>query len=370
MLRQSGRFGVISSSRTSVEIGSTSTSGVPGTSSSASTMIRLWSVPMATSSSARIMPSEATPRSFARLSRVPSGITAPGWATATVCPSATLGAPQTICAVSPSPTATMQTVRRSASGWRSAESTRPTMKYSSAVTPWAWMRSTAVPVMSRRSASLNVSSRGSQKSVSQKRGSSISRQLRVREAAPLVVSSPPWLSSELLQEPQVVLEEHPQVGHAVLEEGDALDAHAPREALVALGVIARVAHVGVQVGVDHAGAEDLDPRRPLAQRAPRAVAQEALAAVEAAHVELHAGLGEREVVRPQAHLALVAEDRPREGEQRPLEVAEREVVVHREALDLVELRRVRGVVVGPVDAARHHDVERRPLHLHGAHLHR
>ncbi len=69
-----------------------------------------------------------TPRSLARFRRVPSGMTAPGDATATVWPDATLGAPQTICAVSPSPIATLQTVRRSASGCCCASSTRPTTK--------------------------------------------------------------------------------------------------------------------------------------------------------------------------------------------------------------------------------------------------
>ena len=39
------------------------------------------------------------------------------------------------------------------------------------------------------------------------------------------------------------------------------------------------------------------------------------------------------------------------AEQRALEVGERDVLVDREALDLVELRRVRRVVVAPVDAA-------------------
>ena len=98
-------------------------------------MIPSCRVPIPTSSSARIMPSDSTPRSLAFLSLTPPGITAPGRATATVWPSATFGAPQTICAVSPSPSATMQTVSRSASGWRSALSTRPTTKFSSAVTP-------------------------------------------------------------------------------------------------------------------------------------------------------------------------------------------------------------------------------------------
>ena len=48
-------------------------------------------------------PADSTPRSLAVPSFVPSGITAPGRATATVCPAATLGAPQTIWAGSPSP---------------------------------------------------------------------------------------------------------------------------------------------------------------------------------------------------------------------------------------------------------------------------
>ena len=55
-------------------------------------------VPISSSFSARIIPSETTPRSFARLSFVPSGMTAPGVATATVWPAATFGAPQTIVA--------------------------------------------------------------------------------------------------------------------------------------------------------------------------------------------------------------------------------------------------------------------------------
>jgi hypothetical protein len=42
------------------------------------------------------MPFDSTPLSLAVPSVVPSGITAPGFATATVCPAATFGAPQTI----------------------------------------------------------------------------------------------------------------------------------------------------------------------------------------------------------------------------------------------------------------------------------
>ena len=126
---------MIASSSTVVAIGSTSASGVPGVNSSESTMIPSWSWPIETSSSARIIPLDGTPRSFARFRRVPSGITAPGSATPTVWPAATFGAPQTIVDTSPSPTATWQTLRRSASGCCSRSSTRPTTKLSSALTP-------------------------------------------------------------------------------------------------------------------------------------------------------------------------------------------------------------------------------------------
>src|SRR5262249_19461980 len=81
------------------------------------------------------------------------------------------------------------------------------------------------------------------------------------------------LSSELLQEPQVVVEEQAQVRDAVLEHRDALDAHAEREALHLVRVVAVLAHVAKHVRVDHARAEDLDPARALAQAARRAVAR-------------------------------------------------------------------------------------------------
>jgi hypothetical protein len=125
-------------------------------------MIPSCSTPIATSSSARIMPSDSCPRSLAFLSFVPSGITAPGRATATVCPAATFGAPQTICDGSPEPVSTRHTLSRSASGWRSERSTLPTTKCSSAVTPCVCTRSTSVPVSASRVASSNGARPGSQ----------------------------------------------------------------------------------------------------------------------------------------------------------------------------------------------------------------
>ena len=106
---------------------------------------------------------------------------------------------------------------RSASGCCSRSSTRPTTKLSSAVTPCVWTRSTSVPVMSRRVGELGRRRAAGRRSPSARTGAA---------------------SSELLQQPKVVLEEHAQVGHAVLEEGDPLDPHAPGEALVLLGVVA------------------------------------------------------------------------------------------------------------------------------------
>ena len=109
------------------------------------------SPPTSSSETERIIPSEATPRSFALRSFSPPGIRAPGWATATVWPAATLGAPQTIVR-SPSPVSTVQTRSRSALGCCSALSTLPTTKPSGEGGPTAPIRSTSVPVITSRSA--------------------------------------------------------------------------------------------------------------------------------------------------------------------------------------------------------------------------
>src|SRR4051812_47512643 len=176
---------------------------------------------------------------------------------------------------------------------------------------------------------------------------------------------------ELLEEAEVVVVQRPHVGQPVLELGDALDAHPPREALDLLGVVAVVVDVGVDIRVDLARAEDLDPALALAQATARAVAHEATpVAVEARDVDLDARLGEREEVRSQADVAPLAEDRVREADERALEVRERDVLVDREPLDLVELRRVGRVAVAAVGAPRDHDVERRRMRLHRADLHR
>ena len=103
---RSTRLPVDSTSRMSSTSGSASCNGVPGSHSSESTMIPPWSGPSSTSSSARIIPFDNSPRSIVCSSFVPFASTAPGSATATVAPGPKFHAPQTICRGSSSPTST------------------------------------------------------------------------------------------------------------------------------------------------------------------------------------------------------------------------------------------------------------------------
>ena len=133
--RASGRFGFTSRSSTSSSITSVPSSGAPAARSPDRTMVSAWSWLIPTSSSARIIPLDFTPRSFASPSFEPSGMIAPGRATATVWPAATLGAPQTMVRSEPDPSSTTHTVSRSASGWGDTEITFPTTKPDDSPTP-------------------------------------------------------------------------------------------------------------------------------------------------------------------------------------------------------------------------------------------
>ncbi len=169
------------------------------------------------------------------------------------------------------------------------------------------------------------------------------------------------LHAKLTQEAQVVLEEQPQILDAVLQHRDPLDAHAERPARHFLGVVADVAQ---HVRVDHARAEDLQPSRLLAQAAAVADAH------EAEDVDLRRRLRERKERRPEPDLRPRPEELAREELERALEIAHRDVAVHREALDLVEDRRVRGVRdVAAIDAAGNDHAHGRRLRLHRADLH-
>src|SRR6185436_1902590 len=62
--------------------------------------------------------------------------------------------------------------------------------------------------------------------------------------------------SELLQNPQIVLEQRPDVRHVVLDHGHAIESQAEGEAAPLLGVDADVAQ---HLRVNHPAAEDLHP---------------------------------------------------------------------------------------------------------------
>src|SRR5438094_7771324 len=170
------------------------------------------------------------------------------------------------------------------------------------------------------------------------------------------------LASELLEEAEVVLPEQADVGHAVAEHGDPLEPDPEGEAGDLLGVVADVAE---HVRVDEPGAAEFDPAGVLAGAAAGAVAE------EARDRELHRRLGEREEVRREAHLLILAEEGSAEMEQRPLQVAERDSLGDGEAFDLVEDREVlRLDRVAPIDAAERDHVDGRLARLHHADLRR
>eukprot|EP01037_Dinobryon_pediforme_P006661 gene6661-6731_t len=150
-----------------------------------------------------------------------------------------------------------------------------------------------------------------------------------------------------------------QVGDAVFEHRDALDAHAEGEALP----LARVdAAVGENLGLDHAAAEDLEPVGAAADLAGFA---------GPADVDLHGGFGEREVGAAEADREVGdAEEGAEEIDEAAFEMAERDVAAEHQAFALVEHGGVGGVVVGAVGAAGDDDAERELAGEHGADLHR
>src|ERR1700694_1862920 len=88
-------------------------------------------------------------------------------------------------------------------------------------------------------------------------------------------------------------------------------------------------------------------------------------------IDLERWLGERKERRPESHVDVIdLEERLAEFVQDPFEMAEMRALVDHEALDLVKLRRVGGVGIDAVGAARADEADRRLLSEHGADLHR
>ena len=113
--RQSGLFGVISSSNTTSFTPRYSFNGIPIGASSGKIIIPLESLPSPSSSSEQSIPLDSTPLIFPFFMTKSSAILAPICASATLSPALWLGAPHTICKTS-FPLSTLQIVRWSESG--------------------------------------------------------------------------------------------------------------------------------------------------------------------------------------------------------------------------------------------------------------
>src|SRR5579859_1179064 len=172
-------------------------------------------------------------------------------------------------------------------------------------------------------------------------------------------------SCELLQEAHVTLVEQLDVVNFIHTHGNALHAHAEGEAADLGRVVAVALYEFEDVRVNHAAAEQLDPSALLADAAAFAPA------LEATDGNIGAGFGEGKERREKARLHAGAEERLHGMVERALEVAEGDVAVYRQALDLMEHGRVSSI--GSVTAmhfAGDHHAHRRWLALHGADLDR
>ena len=103
---------------------------------------------------------------------------------------------------------------------------------------------------------------------------------------------------ELVKEANVVLAEHAQVFHHVLQVGDAFNAKTEGVAAVHLAVDATGLKHG---GIYHAATQDLDPASVFAETAALAATQ------HTSHVHLGTGLGEREIAGTQTNFGLGTE---------------------------------------------------------------
>ena len=115
----------------------------------------------------------------------------------------------------------------------------------------------------------------------------------------------------------------------------------------------------------HAGPEDLHPPGLLARGAADAPADLAL------HVHFGRGLGERKERRPEPDTRVGGEEAAGERREGRLEVDEGDPLVHGEAFDLLEHRRVGRVErVAAIHLSRDHDADGGRIALERPDLHR
>src|SRR5690349_19469467 len=249
-------------------------------------MMPSWSSEICSSNSETSMPRLST----SRILPTPSvtflpGMNAPGGANTPFMPLRAFGAPQTTWIGLPSPVSTMQTRSRSAFGCCLASTTRA-MTNGANDFALSSMRSTSSPIMVSLAAISSSERAVSRCSLSQLKVSLIMGFLLPHRsrAQPSGQRRPVERAEAVMRQPaHIGFEEGAQIGHAVFEHRDAVDAHAPGEALVLVRVEPAIAQ---HVRMHHAAAENLHPIL--------AFAEADLALVAAVlDVDFERGLGER-----------------------------------------------------------------------------
>ena len=167
---------------------------------------------------------------------------------------------------------------------------------------------------------------------------------------------------KLVKESNVVLTEHAQVLHHVLQVGDAL--HAKAEGITAIDLAVDAAGFK-HSGIYHAAAQNLDPTRVLAETAALTAAQ------HARYIHFGAGFGEREVAGTQANLGISTEQFLSKVQEHLFQVGKRHVLVDVKAFNLVEEAvGAGGNGLVAVNTARADDADGWLVAFHCAHLYR
>jgi len=125
--------------------------------------------------------------------------------------------------------------------------------------------------------------------------------------------------SKLRKKSEVVFEQETHVAYAVLQHCDPFDPHAEGKTGVCFCVIGNVTE---HFRVYHAGAQDLEPSRILADPAALPLAH------NAGNVNFGARLSEREKARTQPDPRSLAEILVDEYGENALQIAERDALVH------------------------------------------
>src|SRR6266545_1785410 len=172
----------------------------------------------------------------------------------------------------------------------------------------------------------------------------------------------PLLPNKLLQEPDIIFVQQPDVIQLVHQRAQPIQSQSEREA----GELFGIDRDGAQhVRVDHSRPAHLDPAGAFADATAPA------AALEAGVIDLRARFDEREIGRAEARARFGAEEQTHELLDRAFQVAERDAAVYKQSFDLVEHRIMRGVgSVAAEDAPGRGNAQRRAALLHRVNLHR